>query len=103
MSCKGWIIKQDDEMTIAAHLAVNWARKAARDAGLVDGKRVTLRELGGFATGLGELDIGLDGTRRWDWPRMVAKSKISLRRAQSETSSKWPESGWTAGAWTSAC
>ena len=74
-------------MTTQHYLAIDLGAESGRGMlGAFDGKRVTLRELGRFATSLGEQDIGPDGTRRWDWPRMVGEVKNLLRRAQSETS-----------------
>jgi rhamnulokinase len=75
-------------MTMATqnYLAIDLGAESGRGMlGTFDGTRITLRELSRFATGQGQADIGPDGVRRWDWPRIVGEVQTVLARAQHET------------------
>ena len=73
-------------MATQHYLAIDLGAESGRGMlGAFDGARVTLRELGRFATGQGERDIGPDGIRRWDWPRITGEIQGLLRQAQEET------------------
>ncbi|MBV9852017.1 MAG: rhamnulokinase [Armatimonadetes bacterium] len=73
-------------MATQQFLAVDLGAESGRGMlGAFDGARVTLRELGRFATSRGEQDIGPDGVRRWDWPRITGEIRALLRQAQGET------------------
>ena len=51
--------------------------------GAFDGERLTLEEVGRFATGRGQDDIGPDGVRRWDIGRIGGEIESLLTRAQA--------------------
>ena len=73
-------------MATQQYLAIDLGAESGRGMlGAFDGERVTLREIGRFATSRGEQDIGPDGTRRWDWPRITGEIQSLLRQAQQET------------------
>ena len=75
-------------MTVATaqYLAIDLGAESGRGMlGAFDGARITLRELGRFATGQGEQDIGSDGIRRWDWPRITGEIQTLLRHGQRDT------------------
>jgi len=52
--------------------------------GAFDGDRLTLEEVGRFATGRGQDDIGPDGVRRWDIGRIGSEIEALLGRAQAQ-------------------
>ena len=52
--------------------------------GAFDGERLTLEEVGRFATGRGQDDIGQDGVRRWDIGRIGGEIESLLTRAQAQ-------------------
>lgn len=52
--------------------------------GAFDGERLTLEEVGRFATGRGQDDIGPDGVRRWDIGRIGGEIESLLTRAQAQ-------------------
>ena len=52
--------------------------------GAFDGERLTLEEVGRFATGCGQDDIDLDGVRRWDIERIGGEIEGLLARAQAQ-------------------
>ncbi len=52
--------------------------------GQFDGERLTLAEVGRFATGQGEGDLGPDGVRRWDIARIGGEIEDLLRLAQTQ-------------------
>ena len=52
--------------------------------GAFDGERLTLEEVGRFATGRGQDDIGPDGVRRWDIGRIGGEIEMLLARAQAQ-------------------
>ena len=52
--------------------------------GAFDGERLTLAEVGRFATGRGQDDIGPDGIRRWDIARISGEIEALLGRAQAQ-------------------
>jgi len=52
--------------------------------GAFDGERLTLEEVGRFATGRGQDDIGPDGVRRWDIERIGGEIEGLLTRAQAQ-------------------
>ncbi len=52
--------------------------------GAFDGERLTLEEVGRFATGRGHDDIGPDGVRRWDIGRIGGEIESLLGRAQAQ-------------------
>ena len=52
--------------------------------GRFDGQRLTLEEVGRFATGQGDGDIGPDGVRRWDIARIGGEIESLLARAQAQ-------------------
>lgn len=73
-------------MTAQQYLAIDLGAESGRGIlGTFDGARVTLRELGRFATGQGQADVGSDKIRRWDWPRIVKEVQGLLLQAQHET------------------
>ena len=49
-----------------------------------DGERLSLEEVGRFATGQGEGDLGADGVRRWEIGRIGAEIDDLLVRAQTQ-------------------
>jgi len=49
--------------------------------GHFDGERLSLEEIGRFATGQGDGDVGLDGVRRWDMDRIGAELDALLAQA----------------------
>ena len=51
--------------------------------GAFDGERLTLEEVGRFATGRGQEDIGPDGVRRWDIGRIGGEIESLLAHAQT--------------------
>ncbi len=51
--------------------------------GAFDGERLTLEEVGRFATGRGQDDTGPDGVRRWDIGRIGGEIESLLARAQA--------------------
>ena len=76
-------------MSVQQYLAIDLGAESGRGMlGAFDGERITLRELGRFATSRGEQDIGPDGVRRWDWPRIIGEIRNLLRQAQQETDGK---------------
>ncbi len=52
--------------------------------GAFDGERLTLEEVGRFATGRGQDDAGPDGVRRWDIGRIGGEIESLLTRAQAQ-------------------
>ena len=52
--------------------------------GAFDGDRLTLEEVGRFATGRGQEDTGPDGVRRWDIKRIGGEIEDLLTRAQAQ-------------------
>lgn len=66
------------------YLALDLGAESGRGIlGHFDGERLTLEEVGRFATGRGEGDIGADGVRRWDFARIGTEVDSLLARAQS--------------------
>lgn len=52
--------------------------------GAFDGERLTLEEVGRFATGRGQDDLGPDGVRRWDIGRIGGEIEYLLAHAQTQ-------------------
>ena len=52
--------------------------------GAFDGERLALEEVGRFATGRGQDDVGPDGVRRWDIGRIGGEIETLLARAQAQ-------------------
>ena len=52
--------------------------------GAFDGERLTLEEVGRFATGQGQNDLGSDGVRRWEIERIGGEIERLLARAQTQ-------------------
>ena len=52
--------------------------------GRFDGERLTLEEVGRFATGMGEADLGSDGVRRWEIGRIGQEIANLLGEAQTQ-------------------
>ena len=52
--------------------------------GAFDGERLTLEEVGRFATGRGQDDTGPDGVRRWDIERIGGEIDRLLAKAQAQ-------------------
>ncbi len=52
--------------------------------GAFDGERLTLEEVGRFATGRGQDDLGPDGVRRWDIGRIGGEIERLLAQAQTQ-------------------
>ena len=53
--------------------------------GRFDGERLSLEELGRFATGRGDLDIAPDGVRRWDWARISMETDALVQKAIAQS------------------
>jgi rhamnulokinase len=64
------------EMSASHYLAVDLGAESGRGVlGEFDGKRVSLREIGRFATGRGDEDSCPDGVQRWDIDRIFAATR----------------------------
>ena len=73
-------------MTAAAqhYLAFDLGAESGRGIlGHFDGQRLSLEEIGRFATGQGEGDVGPDGVRRWEFDRIGADVDGLLARAET--------------------
>ena len=72
-------------MTTQHYLAFDLGAESGRGIlGTFDGDRLTLEEVGRFATSLGQDDIGPDGVRRWDVGRIGGEIEGLLARAQAQ-------------------
>jgi rhamnulokinase len=68
------------------YLAIDLGAESGR--GLLaafDGERLILRELGRFATNLGDEDRGPDGVYRWGWPRLLSEIRSLVSAAIVES------------------
>ena len=69
--------------TAQRYLAFDLGAESGRGIlGRFDGERLTLEEVGRFATGQGEEDLGADGVRRWDIARIGGEIEALLTRAE---------------------
>ena len=71
--------------TAQRYLAFDLGAESGRSIlGRFDGERLTLEEVGRFATGQGDDDIGADGVRRWDVTRIGDEISGLLAQAEAQ-------------------
>ena len=71
--------------TAQQYLALDLGAESGRGIlGHFDGDRLTMKEVGRFATGMGERDVGPDGVRRWEFERIGREIDLLVAQAQSQ-------------------